>query len=162
MVKRAPARRRPRKAKPGTKGLVPAECRLDQPTGNAVAVADAIEKAGGCVVGSYKEPLGGHPLAAFRPADPCGGTNTLSAGSLRYSSQTARGRHQQDWPVSRSNHRRVCSQGRILDSERLVARDGVERFRTACFQWHPLFTQGDLAICATRLREYRYLSDKGS
>jgi hypothetical protein len=57
MVKRAPARRRPRKAKPGTKGLGPAECRLDQPTGNAVAVAEAIEKAGGCVVGSYKETM---------------------------------------------------------------------------------------------------------
>ena len=62
MVKRAPVRRRPRKAKAGTKGLDPAECRLDQPTGNAVAVAEAVEKAGGCVIGSYKEPLGGHPL----------------------------------------------------------------------------------------------------
>src|SRR6266536_5988493 len=62
MVKRAPARRRPRKAKPGTKGLGPAECRLDQPTGAAAEVAEAIEKAGGCVVGLYKEPLGGHPL----------------------------------------------------------------------------------------------------
>src|SRR5258708_619191 len=62
MVKRAPARRRPRKAKPGTKGLGPSECRLDQPTGSAAAIAEAIKSAGGCVVGSYKEPLGGHPL----------------------------------------------------------------------------------------------------
>jgi ParB family transcriptional regulator, chromosome partitioning protein len=62
MVKRAPPRRRPRKAKPGTKGLGPGECRLDQPTGSAAAVAEAIGNAGGCVVGSYKEPLGGHPL----------------------------------------------------------------------------------------------------
>ena len=62
MVKRAPARRRPRKAKPGTKGLGPGECRLDQPSGTAAAVAEAIETAGGFVVGSYKEPLGGHPL----------------------------------------------------------------------------------------------------
>jgi ParB family transcriptional regulator, chromosome partitioning protein len=62
MVKRAPARRRPRKAKPGTKGLGPAECRLDQPTGPAAEAADAIAKAGGCVVGSYKEPLAGHPV----------------------------------------------------------------------------------------------------
>jgi ParB family chromosome partitioning protein len=61
MVKRAP-RRRPRKAKPGTKGFGPAECRLDQPTGAAAEAAEAIAKAGGCVVGSYKEPLGGHPL----------------------------------------------------------------------------------------------------
>ena len=62
MVKRAPARCRPRKAKPGTKGLSPGECRLDQPTGNAAAIVEAIEKAGGCVVGQYKDPLGGHPL----------------------------------------------------------------------------------------------------
>src|SRR4030095_6892551 len=62
MVKRPPTRRRPRKAKPGTTGLAPGECRLDQASGSAAAVTDAIEKAGGCVVGSYKEPLGGHPL----------------------------------------------------------------------------------------------------
>jgi ParB family chromosome partitioning protein len=62
MVKRAPSRRRPRKAKPGTKGLGPAECRLGQATGAAAEAAEAIDKAGGCVVGSYKDPLGGHPL----------------------------------------------------------------------------------------------------
>src|SRR3984893_9830563 len=62
MVKRAPARRRPLKAKPGTKGLGPAECRLEQPTGAAAEAVEAIAQAGGCVVGSYKEPLGGHPL----------------------------------------------------------------------------------------------------
>jgi ParB family chromosome partitioning protein len=70
MVKRAAARRRPRKAKPGTKGLGPAECRLEQPTGAAAEAAQAIEKAGGCVVGSYKEPLGGHPvLLSILPID---------------------------------------------------------------------------------------------
>jgi ParB family chromosome partitioning protein len=70
MVKRAPARRRPRKAKPGTKGLGPAECRLDRPTGLAAEVAEAIEKAGGCLVGLYKEPLGGHPvLLSILPID---------------------------------------------------------------------------------------------
>src|ERR671927_124601 len=61
-IKRAPARRRPRKAKPGTRGLSPSECHLDHPIGNAVSVAEAIEKAGGCLVGSYKDPLSGHPL----------------------------------------------------------------------------------------------------
>jgi ParB family transcriptional regulator, chromosome partitioning protein len=70
MVKRAPARRRPRKAKPGTKGLGPAECRLDQPTGPAAEVAEAIKKASGCLVGSYKEPLGGHAvLLSILPID---------------------------------------------------------------------------------------------
>jgi len=70
MVKRAPARRRPRKAKPGTKGLGPAECQLAEPAGAAGDAAQAVEKAGGCVVGSYKEPLGGHPLLlAVLPID---------------------------------------------------------------------------------------------
>ena len=62
MVKRAPARKRPRKAKPGTKGLGPAECRLTEPSAASAEVTEAIEKEGGCVVGSYKEPLGGHPV----------------------------------------------------------------------------------------------------
>jgi ParB family transcriptional regulator, chromosome partitioning protein len=70
MVKRAPARRRPRKAKPGTKGLGPAECRLEQPTGTAAGAAEAIAKLGGCVVGSYRDPLGGHPvLLSILPID---------------------------------------------------------------------------------------------
>ena len=62
MVKRAPPKKRPRKAKPGTKGLSPAECRIPEPSGAANELTAAIEKAGGCVVGSYKEPLGGHPV----------------------------------------------------------------------------------------------------
>jgi ParB family transcriptional regulator, chromosome partitioning protein len=70
MVKWAPARRRPRKTKPGTKGLVPPECRLDQTPAAAAEAAEAIERAGGCVVGSYKEPLGGHPvLLSILPID---------------------------------------------------------------------------------------------
>src|SRR5712692_12121482 len=70
MVKRAPARKRPRKAKPGTKGLGPAECRITEPSGAAAEVTEAIEKAGGCAVGAYKEPLGGHPvLIAILPID---------------------------------------------------------------------------------------------
>lgn len=62
MAKRAPARRRPRKAKPGTKGLTAGECRLDKLEGAARDAADRVEQAGGCVVGIYKEPLGGHPV----------------------------------------------------------------------------------------------------
>lgn len=70
MVKRAPARRRPRKAKPGSKGLSVAECQLEKPTAAAAEVAALVEKAGGCVVGGYKDPLGGHPLLlAVLPID---------------------------------------------------------------------------------------------
>jgi ParB family chromosome partitioning protein len=74
MVKRAPARKRPRKAKPGTKGLVPTECRLEQPDGAAGDIAALVEQSGGCVVGMYKEPLAGHavlvavlPIGAIEP-----------------------------------------------------------------------------------------------
>ena len=70
MVKRAPARRRPRKAKPGTKGLAPSESRLEKPEGAAADVAQLVEKTGGSVVGMYKEPLAGHPvLLAVLPID---------------------------------------------------------------------------------------------
>jgi ParB family chromosome partitioning protein len=62
VVKRAPARRRPRKAKPATKGLVAAECQVEELTGAEQDAADAIAKSGGCVLGSYREPLGGHPI----------------------------------------------------------------------------------------------------
>jgi ParB family chromosome partitioning protein len=70
MAKRAPARRRPRKAKAGTKGLDATQCRLEQPEGPAAEAAEAVETAGGCVVGQYKEPLGGHPtLLSILPID---------------------------------------------------------------------------------------------
>jgi ParB family chromosome partitioning protein len=70
MAKRIPARRRPRKAKPGTRGLTPAECRLEQSEGSAAEAAQAVEKAGGAVVGLYKEPLGGHQtLLSILPID---------------------------------------------------------------------------------------------
>jgi ParB family chromosome partitioning protein len=62
MVKRAPARKRPRKAKAGTKGLQPAECLIQDRSGPVGDIASVVEKAGGCVIGTYKEPLGGHPL----------------------------------------------------------------------------------------------------
>ncbi len=70
MAKRAAVKRRPRKAKPGSRGLEPAECRLDQADGSATEAMKAVEKAGGSVVGLYKDPLGGHQtLLAILPID---------------------------------------------------------------------------------------------
>ena len=69
MAKRAPVRR-PRKAKPGTRGLTPAESRLEQPEGDAAEAAAMVTQSGGFVVGLYKEPLGGHQtLVAILPID---------------------------------------------------------------------------------------------
>jgi ParB family chromosome partitioning protein len=61
-VKRSPPRRRPRKAKPRTKGLEPAECRIEELDGVAADAAKSVADAGGIVLGSYKEPLGAHPV----------------------------------------------------------------------------------------------------
>ncbi len=70
MPKRKPARRRPRKAKPGTAGLEAADCRLEKLEGAAAEVASAVEKSGGSLVASYRDPLGGHPvLLAVLPID---------------------------------------------------------------------------------------------
>jgi len=68
--KRAPAKRRPRKQKPGTRGLAPAETRLESLTGDAQAVAERVESVGGHLLGSYHDPLGKQPvLVAILPID---------------------------------------------------------------------------------------------
>src|SRR6266853_764329 len=61
-LKRAPAKRTPRKAKPGTRGLSPAECRLDSLSGEAAEVRARIEREGGLVLGAYSDPLGKNAL----------------------------------------------------------------------------------------------------
>ena len=68
--KRALAKRRPRKAKPGTRGLTPAETRLDKLSESAQEVADRVEKVGGHLLGSYYDPLGKQPvLVAILPIE---------------------------------------------------------------------------------------------
>ena len=61
-LKRAPARRTPRKARAGTRGLSPAESRLDTLPEDAREVRDRIEREGGHVVGAYNDPLGKNAL----------------------------------------------------------------------------------------------------
>jgi ParB family transcriptional regulator, chromosome partitioning protein len=69
-LKRAPAKRRPRKAKPGTRGLTPAESRLESLSGVAQEVAERVESVGGHLLGSYHDPLGKQPvLVAILPID---------------------------------------------------------------------------------------------
>jgi ParB family chromosome partitioning protein len=61
-LKRAPAKRTLRKAKPGTRGLLPAECRLDSLPAEAEEVRARIEREGGLVLGVYSDPLGKNAL----------------------------------------------------------------------------------------------------
>ncbi len=61
-MKRAPAKRRAKKAKAGTRGLLPAETLLEAPSGDAARVIERIEAEGGRVLGSYYDPLGKNPL----------------------------------------------------------------------------------------------------
>ncbi len=60
--KRAPAKRRPRKAKPGTRGLLPAETRLESLSAGAKEAAARVESVGGQVLGAFNDPLGKQPL----------------------------------------------------------------------------------------------------
>ncbi|HET7669663.1 MAG TPA: ParB N-terminal domain-containing protein [Burkholderiales bacterium] len=68
--KRAPARRRPRKAKAATRGLTALECRLDTLAGEGNDVRTRVENEGGFVLGCYSDPLGKNPLIlAVLPLD---------------------------------------------------------------------------------------------
>jgi ParB family chromosome partitioning protein len=68
--KRAAAKRRPRKAKPGTRGLAPAETRLESLGGAAKEAAERIDSVGGQLLGSYSDPLGKQPvLVAILPIE---------------------------------------------------------------------------------------------
>src|SRR5260221_13313256 len=59
---RAPAKRRPRKAKAGTRGLTALECRLDTLSGEGAEVKGRIDSEGGFVLGAYSDPLCKNPL----------------------------------------------------------------------------------------------------
>jgi ParB family chromosome partitioning protein len=63
-MKRAPAKRRAKKAKADTRGLTPAECRLDMLSGAAEQVRERVVQEGGEIIGTYKDPLGGGALLA--------------------------------------------------------------------------------------------------
>ena len=68
-LKRAPARRRPRKAKAGSRGLAPAESRLES-SKEIEELKGQVESEGGAIVGQYNDPLGKHPLLiAVLPID---------------------------------------------------------------------------------------------
>ena len=69
-MKRAPAKRRAKKAKAGTRGLLPKESILEAPSGAAKEVVERIEAEGGHVLGAYYDPLGKNPLVlAILPID---------------------------------------------------------------------------------------------
>src|SRR5712692_2411600 len=72
-MKRAPARRRPRKAKAGSRGLTPLECRLESLSGEGAEARSRVEGEGGIVLGCYSDPLGKNPLIlAILPIDDVG------------------------------------------------------------------------------------------
>jgi len=69
-AKRAKAKRRPRKAPAGSRGLSAREAALQDLSGDAAALRGRIEAEGGVVLGAYRDPLGGNPvLFASLPID---------------------------------------------------------------------------------------------
>src|SRR5215470_3570820 len=66
----AKRKRSSRKAQPKTKGLEASQCGLDPGNADLREVVSRIEKEGGTVVGSCRDPLGGTPLMiAILPID---------------------------------------------------------------------------------------------
>src|SRR5215467_6848223 len=63
MPAKAPAKRKraSRKATPKTKGLEALQCRLDAST-DISEVETRVEREGGMLIGSWRDPLGGSPL----------------------------------------------------------------------------------------------------
>ena len=69
-LKRAPAKKRPRKAKAGTRGPLPQECFLEVSDGLVLETRQRIEKGGGTVLAAYLDPIGKNPLLlAVLPLD---------------------------------------------------------------------------------------------
>src|SRR5258706_14331616 len=58
----AKAKQRPRKAKAGTRGLLPQEVPLDLSDKAVAGVKDKIESEGGVVLGGYYDPFGKNPV----------------------------------------------------------------------------------------------------
>jgi ParB family chromosome partitioning protein len=61
-ARRAAPKRRVRKAPAGSRGLAPAECRIEELPAQAREVRERVQKEGGVVLGAYYDPLGKHPL----------------------------------------------------------------------------------------------------
>ena len=67
---KAKARRRSRKAKAGSRGPTPLECRLESLSGDGKEASSRVEGEGGIVLGWYSDPLGKNPLIlAILPVD---------------------------------------------------------------------------------------------
>src|SRR5688572_25506082 len=61
-ARRAPARRRARKAKAGSRGITAGESRIDALPGEAAEAKSRVEGEGGVLLGTYADPLGKNPL----------------------------------------------------------------------------------------------------
>jgi ParB family chromosome partitioning protein len=69
-LKRAAPKKRPRKAKAGTRGLTPQESVVEESSGFEKETQDRIVREGGVVLAAYKDPLGRNPLiVAILPLD---------------------------------------------------------------------------------------------
>jgi ParB family transcriptional regulator, chromosome partitioning protein len=66
----AKRKRASRKAKPKTKGLEAQDCRLPVDSAEIHNVGERVQKEGGCIVGSYRDPFGGTSVVlAILPID---------------------------------------------------------------------------------------------
>jgi len=122
-MKRSPAKRRPRKAKAGTRGLLPAESRLDSLPGDAQEVRDRIEREGGLVVGAYNDPLGKTRCCSPSCRSRASSRRPFS-GPVADSPQKARRRPGPHRHVPRPGDRGHGAEGGFLDAQRKASPRG--------------------------------------
>lgn len=68
--RRAPAKRAPKKAAAGSRGITPQDCLLDATPDDAANATRRIEQEGGVVLATYRDPLGGNSMIlAVLPVD---------------------------------------------------------------------------------------------
>ena len=116
--KRAPAKRAPKKAAAGSRGIAPADCRLDAASHDISELKRRIEQEGG--VGARRLPRAARrqPGGVRIAADRQGRADAFPARSVRGAPQEARRRARQDRAVPRPGDRGHRAEGRLLDAER--------------------------------------------
>src|SRR2546427_6576159 len=110
-------KRASRKAKPKTKGLEALDCKLEISAEPLREVVTRVQKQGGAIVGSCRDPLGGSPLAIAVASCGFDRTDTFSTRSVRSSPQKTRRCHRENRNIPGSHNQCPGTERRVLDAQ---------------------------------------------
>ena len=89
--------------------LVPSDTPIPVPEGELADLANLVQRDGGAVLASYREPLGGHALLFVRAAGREGRADAVPARGVRRARAQAHRGDGQDQALPRSDHRRCAA-----------------------------------------------------